>query len=685
MRWLGKSFINSIKLSFQFLRFQRFLKLLLVALLFLNLKAEKDYFSLSLEELLQLEVTSVTRSAAKFFHSPASIQIFTQEDFKYFPGSRLSDVLKAIVGAQSFQIDKNSSMFSIRGSVSQFANKLQILINGQNFTNFPFSGAFWGDFDLPLSVIERIEILKGPAGSVWGSNNVLGVVNIILKGFEQKSNHKGFWSAGVSDGKPVSTVLASVAFDSSRRLTVFGDGISRGASKNTDVEELKPVDELSAGYFGASFLSEGEKSKLKASVLRLSDSKDSWVNLIYPPKGPHHYLKGSTSFDGTFVTLAPEMFFESFNLLSSVSFAESDKDYIFVKVLDQIFSLDFRLEKDIGWGKAVVGIASSYTRENSSNTEAFAFLPERRVFTVRGVYSQLEGSFGEEKWSYVVSARLEDNSFTDPNFSPNLRLGYNISKDIFSWVSFGQAFRLPSRIERDIKYGFREIPVSEMISVLGVLLGQSNVRAERLQGADLGARFAKWEKGFLDVALFYYDFDNLVTFSPRQELIFDDYFDSLVLPIDIVNNGEGHIRGLEIFGSWVLSDNIKCKFGYSFATAGHSTGPYKNDIIFIEPGLRLPEQAIIFYPEFSLTDNVYASLLAKVQKGDLTNALPFGSDDLYFNADASVTFSISSQDSLKFVARNLIHSDDFESIAFAAYTVPTAVERTLEVIYTRQF
>lgn len=684
MRWSGNSFLSS-KLSTQFSLFQKFLRLVLVALLFIKLKAEKDYFSLSLEELLQLEVTSVTKSATKFFNSPASIQIFTQEDFKYFPGSRLSDVLKAVVGAQSFQIDKNSSMFSIRGSVSQFANKLQILINGQNFTNFPFSGAFWGDFDLPLSVIERIEILRGPAGSLWGSNNVLGVVNIILKGFENKSDHKGFWAVGVSDGEPLATVLASVTFDFNRHLTVFGDSSFQSASEKTNVEGLKPVDESSAGYFGANFLAEGEKSKLKASVLKLVDSKDSWLNLVYPPQGLHHYLKGSSSFDGTFVNFAPELFFEDFNLKTSISFAETDKDYIFVNVLDRVFSLDFRLEKDLSWGKAVMGVSSSYTRENSSNTEAFAFLPEKRVFSVRGIYSQLEGSFGGGKWNYVASARLEDNSFTDPNFSPNVRLGYNISTDIFSWISFGQAFRLPSRIERDMKFGFQEIPVSETISVLGVLLGQSNVRAERLQGADLGARFAKWEKGFLDVALFYYDFDNLVTFSPREELIFDDYFDSLVLPIDIVNNGEGYIRGLEIVGSWVLRDNIKFKFGYSFATAGDSTGPYKNDIFFLEPGLRLPEQTIIFYPEFSFTDNIHASFLAKLQKGDATDTLPFGSDELYFNADASITFSLSRQDSFKVVARNLIHTDDFESIAFAAYTVPTAVERTLEVIYTRQF
>ncbi|MCS6893734.1 MAG: Plug domain-containing protein, partial [Deltaproteobacteria bacterium] len=153
----------------------RIILLCFVATEFIAEEIRKDLFKKTLHELMEIEVTSVTKTELDYRTSPSAVLVYTHDDFKNYPGTRLVDFLRNILGAQVFYSSRSSLNFSLRGSVSQFSNKLQVLINGQSITSFPFSGIFWTDYDIPLAWIERIEVLKGQHGAVWGSNNVNGV------------------------------------------------------------------------------------------------------------------------------------------------------------------------------------------------------------------------------------------------------------------------------------------------------------------------------------------------------------------------------------------------------------------------------------------------------------------------------------------------------------------------------
>ncbi|MCI0549117.1 MAG: TonB-dependent receptor plug domain-containing protein, partial [Candidatus Rokubacteria bacterium] len=159
----------------------------------------QDLTELSIEELLQVEVTSVSRKEQAVADSPAAIHVITQEDIRRSGHTSIPELLRMVPGVHVARIDAHSWMVTVRGFGHRFTDKLLVMIDGRTVYTNLFSGVFWDVQEIPLEEIERIEVIRGPGGTMWGANAVNGVINIITKSSKDTQGFLGHVQGGDED------------------------------------------------------------------------------------------------------------------------------------------------------------------------------------------------------------------------------------------------------------------------------------------------------------------------------------------------------------------------------------------------------------------------------------------------------------------------------------------------------
>src|SRR5678815_2006253 len=138
-----------------------------------------DLGQATVEQLLGLEITSAGRRQQRAEDVAAAVYVITRDDIRRSGLTLLPEILRLAPGVQVAQINANKWAISVRGFNSIYSNKLLILLDGRSLFNRAFNGVMWDGLDLDVDEIERIEIVRGPGGAIWGSNAVNGVINII--------------------------------------------------------------------------------------------------------------------------------------------------------------------------------------------------------------------------------------------------------------------------------------------------------------------------------------------------------------------------------------------------------------------------------------------------------------------------------------------------------------------------
>src|SRR3984957_14719989 len=143
--------------------------------------AQPDLTALKIEDLMNVDVTSASKKEQKMSRVPAAIFVITQEDIRRSGATNIPDLLRMVPGLEVAQVTPSVWAISARGFNGQYSNKLLVLIDGRTVYTPLFSGVYWDAQDVPLDSIERIEVIRGPGATVWGTNAVNGVINIMTK------------------------------------------------------------------------------------------------------------------------------------------------------------------------------------------------------------------------------------------------------------------------------------------------------------------------------------------------------------------------------------------------------------------------------------------------------------------------------------------------------------------------
>ena len=160
-----------------------------------------DLSQASLEDLLKMQVTSVSKKEQPLSTAGAAVFVITEEDIRRSGATNIPDLLRMVPGVNVAQVNASTWAISVRGFNDVFANKVLVLVDGRSVYNPMTSGVVWSAQDVPLEDIERIEVIRGPGGTVWGANAVNGVINIITKSAKDTQG----WTVDVGGGSPTTT------------------------------------------------------------------------------------------------------------------------------------------------------------------------------------------------------------------------------------------------------------------------------------------------------------------------------------------------------------------------------------------------------------------------------------------------------------------------------------------------
>src|SRR5437879_9456684 len=181
---------------------------------------------LSIEQLMNLEVTSVSRRPERLAQAASAIQVITQADIRRSGASSLPEPLRLATNLQVAQVNSRDWAISARGFNSTTANKLLVLIDGRTVYTPLYSGVFWDVQEMPLADIDRIEVISGPGATLWGANAVNGVINVITKGAKDTQGLL-LSGGGGTEQRGFGTVRYGGTLGATVRARIYGRGFDR--------------------------------------------------------------------------------------------------------------------------------------------------------------------------------------------------------------------------------------------------------------------------------------------------------------------------------------------------------------------------------------------------------------------------------------------------------------------------
>lgn len=452
---------------------------------------EESLFDTPIEELMNMEITSVSKVTEIFKTAPSALFVLTNSEIRRSGATNIPEALRLVPGVQVAQIDANKWSVSARGFNGRAANKLLVLLDGRNIYDLLFSGVLWEVKDVVLEDVDRIEVIRGPGGTIWGANAVNGVINIITK--SAKETQGGLVSGGVGNelkGFGVTRYGTKIGQDSYFRIygkykNIDNGYLDEGANDQSEIGQL--------GFRLDSDLSKHDQLSLSANFYdgnygSLSQSPMSYETASGASVlGRWDHKIGNTSklnlvgyYDHTEIdTFGISEIRDTFNLESVYSFRLFDSN-------DFVTGLNLRTSSD----------------ELSGQLQQVQFDPPSRTDHFLSAFIQDKISLFDSGVFLTLGSKVEHNEYTGSEYEPSVRLSWNIDSRRSLWASISQAVRVPSRLEDDL------------LVTLGP--GQQfksgdKFQSENLTAYELGFRNQLLDETILDVSTFFNVYDDLLS------------------------------------------------------------------------------------------------------------------------------------------------------------------------------
>jgi iron complex outermembrane recepter protein len=508
-----------------------------------NQDSSADLLSLSLQDLLEVEVISSTKTLKKRTEAASAIHVITAEDIHRSGATVFPELLRLVPGMTVAQLDANKWAISARGFAGLFGTKLLVLLDGRTIYAPLFAGVFWEDYDLPLENIERIEVVRGPGGSLWGANAVNGVINIITKNSRETQGGLLSLESG-SETELVGVARYGGAFSDTAhwRLTLkhADREASRFHSGERAADEWRTLrlnfrsDWESGG--DDTFMAQGEIFQTRPGqthdlpswfpVLRLNKDKEDIHESGY---GLFHWIHRISEDSETMLQVYASRF---------------DSDSLVLRYLETTYDVDFQHRFAAGARHELVwGAGFRYVEDDMKSTRWVAIDPDE--FRVRTFSAFLRDGihFRDETVLLDVGTKIEYNDLSGLEVQPSLRLSWTPNPDHTLWGAVSYAVRVPSRMEM-----FGEIPALNFLLVRGAQqTDDSRFDSEELMSWELGYRIARWDRAAFEINVFHNTYDKLrspVLRTPRLAVL--PFPPHLYVPFELANAASATTYGGEI-------------------------------------------------------------------------------------------------------------------------------------------
>ncbi|MFI3190347.1 TonB-dependent receptor [Crenothrix sp. D3] len=535
---------------------------------------QNEALNLSVEDLLNVEVTSVAKKAQSLNDAPAAAFVISNEDIKRSGATSIPDALRLAPGLDVAKIDANKWAVSSRGFNGRFANKLLVLIDGRNAYTRSFAGVYWENQDVMMEDVDRIEVIRGPGAALWGANAVNGVINIITKSSAQTQGAL-LNAGGGTQEQGFGSFRYGTKFGEDTTARAYIKGFERG--QNTLASGGNAGDnwnKVQGGFRLDSKLSLQDALTVQGDMYQSQINQSSYYPQLTPPYQLTEQDKAHT-YGGNLLGRLQHTFSPTSDYSLQFYYDTYTRNEVPIYERRHTLDVDFQHRFTLlDWHEIIWGASYRYGHDHIvgntlSNGSA--------VFNVNigSVNDQLGSAFIQDEMTLIdnklwltIGSRFEHNDYSGFEGQPSARILWAPHNQHRFWASVSRAVRTPSRIEQHgSALGAVQPPQVLPFPPFGIPpvaimpQGNPNYRSEEVIAYEAGYRTTFSQSVSLDITGFYNDYRDLRN-SPLGTPTFNGFY--ITQPLNVTNTLHGKTYGIEIATVWQMLDWWRWDANYSW-------------------------------------------------------------------------------------------------------------------------
>jgi iron complex outermembrane recepter protein len=628
-----------------------------------NSEVLATYKKMSLEELMDQEVTSVAKQPQLLGQAPAAIQVVTGDAIRRSGAASLPEALRLADNLDVAQLSSSQWDISARGfNTSGFSDKLLVLMDGRSIYTPLLAGVIWNMQDYLLEDIDRIEVISGPGGTLWGANAMNGVINITSK--SARDTQGLYVEAGGGNWlQDFTAVRYGGALASNVFYRVYGKYFDRDAEVYPDGTSAH--DSWNRGQGGFRIDADGSAENqftLQGDIFdgdNYSTPAGEGTPNAEGNSGGGNLLGRWTHTFSDDADISLQLYYDRTHLEAPFQSAGAIPAGPLIEDLDT-YDLDFQNRFPLGmWNKIVWGFGYRFTHDDVQDAPLVAFLPNTLDQNLFNAFVQDEIKLHENIF-LTLGTKVEHNDYTGFEVEPSARIQWNITDRQMIWGAVSRAVRTPSRYDRNL---------SEPSPAYGTFLtGNSSFESETLLAYEVGYRAQLSRRLSGSLSAFYNDYNNLrsLSFTPPT-----------FVPLYWGNNLEGDTYGFELSADYQILDWWRLHGGYDFLKENIHVKPGQTDLYNGLGETADPKNQIFLRSSMDLPGRTELDAgLRWIDTVHNNNGGAAGTVPSYAEMDVRVAWHATKNLEFSIVGQNLLHDQHAE----AGYSGPTKIPPTQEQI-----
>jgi len=541
----------------------------------LGAQTTADLKRMSLEEMLSVNVSTFSRVPEPSNRVPAAVFVLTGDDIRRSGATSLPEALRLVPGMQVARMDASRYAIGIRGFADRLSRAMLVLIDGRAVYSPLFAGTYWEVQDTFLLDIERIEVIRGPGGSLWGANAVNGIINIITK----RAGDTQGWVVTAGGGGDLwgpFGVRYGGAIGDTLRIRAYAKGFDRGAQFHADGSDFDQW-HMAQGGFRADWSLPRSRTFTLQGDLYEGALGSRYALTSYTPPFSETFSRESPLGGGNVLAkwAGPVGSRGEFQL--QTHFDRTTRDERPVAENRNTFDVDFQhryqrwQRHDLVWGAGY-----RVSGDEITSVPPTAFVPDSRTDNLYTAFAQDEVTILPDRLLTVVGAKIEHNAYSGFEVQPSARVLWTIAQKHSVMGSVSRAVRTPSRVETN--YTTTSL-VSPALPSFVRLLPNPGFMSEELVAYELGYRVQPLPRFYATVSGFYNSLDNVL--STELGAAFAETIPApprLILPVMFENGLHGHSHGVEVAADWRATDWIRATGSYSYVNIQLTRDVGSNDV-----------------------------------------------------------------------------------------------------------
>lgn len=633
-----------------------------------------QFLDMDLAQLMEITITSVAKKPQTLSDAAAAIYVITQEDIRRSGVTSIPEALTMAPGLQVARISSNKWSISSRGFGGYTSNKLLVLIDGRSVYTPAYSGTFWDMQHTMLEDIDRIEVIRGPGGTLWGANAVNGVINIITR--KSQDTQGALVRAGVGNQEKLTGAARyghKISDSTFGRLYVSGNNRDENILADNGQNAFDSWHNLEAGFRFDGTVGSDSEWTFQGDLYTTDGDQivfPFWVDA--PPYLVSDYstvASNGGNLNGKWLHNFP-----SGDKLSFKGYFDSnDREESYYEQTFRTLDAEAQYETMAGSRNALT-MGAGYRNVDGTFVGSYQINIPDQTTNLYSAFLQDEIKLVEDKLWLTMGVKYEHNDFTGEEWQPSARLLWKPQSDHSLWTSIARAVRTPSMVESSGMVTIASIPTPTGMQNIQ-LLGNETFGSEELIAYEAGYRWQASHKLFMDLAVYFNDYDDIYGTVPNQ--------DAMNPGLLFSNEYAGKGYGVELALNWQMASWMSYAVTYSYQ---------KLDLELIEPTSRASVPSVNIY-EFNtprhqagirssidLEENwefnwwlKYTDTIKGLENKVFSEFVPVSS---YFILDVNLIWKPMQNLHVMFAVSNLLNDSQLQYIS-ELITPPTEIERSI--------